>query len=355
MTTTSRLVGVAIAGLALLSADNRATALEIEHEVVPCALVGEHPVIAARIGPGARVSEARVVFHAGDAGRWYAVAMHREGVAWVASLPRPRIEGTSFAYFIEVSGSDARGRTPDTSAYMVEVSADCPGPHLATTAHGPAELQVPPGAALVPEGFERAGIGAFVERVSEGPPPTAVRAAPLWTSRLAPLTRVRIQTVPPPRRRRGDVRETPTWVTVEDPAGGRAVFSREGEAIEGRIDQFEEDALILTVGDGEKVRVRAEHITRLDVREQGSAAMGIVGGLAGAAAGLLGTALVCASAQVCDDIWPLWIGTALGTAVGAAAGASPEWRSVTLARQDAFSLQLRPTRTGASLNAAVEF
>lgn len=209
-----------------------------------------------------------------------------------------------------------------------------------------------PCALVVPEGD---GIGGSVDRIGEDSPPLAVRAAPLWTSRLAPLTRVRVQTVPPPTRRRGDVREDRDWVMIEDPSGRPTIFSRKGKTIEGRIAYFEEDAVVLAVGGDEKVRVRTEHIARFDVRQGGSTAMGVVGGLAGAAAGLLGTGLVCATGSFCEGVWPFWIGTAVGAAVGAAAGGLPEWTSVTLARKDQFSIELQPTRKGASLNAALRF
>ena len=80
-------------------------------------------------------------------------------------------------------------------------SGACAGAQLATTTKAPTRLQVPPGAALVPDGFDGDGIGGFVELAGEDPPALPVRAAPFWTSRLLPLSRVRVETVPPPEQR----------------------------------------------------------------------------------------------------------------------------------------------------------
>ena len=349
----SRWAMATIVGLGALAGDAQA-AVEVEHESVPCALAGEYPRVAARIEPTDLDTRVRVFFHGGDAARWYAVPMHRESGEWVASLPRPRAAGR-FAYYIAVSGPDAGGRAPEESAWVVEVLATCAGAHLETTPRGPGLLQVPPGAPLVPGGFDGDGIGGFVELAVDNRPALPVKAAPFWTSRLLPLSRVRVSTVPPPDLDAAALRKGESWVTVETPTGESSTFTRKGELIEGRVESFEEDAVTLAVDKNQKVRIRRESIARLEVREPGSTALGVVGGLAGAGAGFLATALVCSTTTSCDSYAILWFGTGLGAALGATAGAWPSWKPVTLVRQDAWSLELQPEPMGGSVRAAVRF
>ena len=143
-------------------------------------------------------------------------------------------------------------------------------------------------------------------------------------------------------------------MTVETPSGGPATFSRKGEILHGRIESFEEDAVVLLVDDDERVRIRREDIARLEVREPGSPALGVVGALAGAGAGFLLAVLACSNVG-CDSAGVVWLGTGLGALLGGAAGGSSSWRSVTLARKDAWSLELHPQPTGGSVRAAVRF
>jgi hypothetical protein len=83
--------------------------------------------------------------------------------------------------------------------------------------------------------------------------------------------------------------------------------------------------------------------------------MRVLGGLAGGVAGLAVTALVCASADVCDSIGVAWAGFGLGAVAGAAVTGGGSWKPVTLASAGPVALDLRGRAAGAGIELRVGF
>jgi hypothetical protein len=133
-------------------------------------------------------------------------------------------------------------------------------------------------------------------------------------------------------------------------------LSGSGVPIEGRLEAIEGGVLVLAVPGGGRVRVGERDITRLEVREGGSTARAVLGGLAGVSAGFVAALLVCISAhETCYDETPFMIGSALGAAIGVAAGGAPEWRSVSLWHGRSLALTLGPRPRGAALGLSLSF
>jgi hypothetical protein len=328
--------------LAVVAADSRAEvepakesrALRIAHEAIPCAVAGAHPRIDARIEPNQEGLQPTVAFHAEGSLQWYAVPMHRVERTWTAALPSPKGAGVRFSYFISIAGA-ARARLPETSAFIVDVAESCGAGGLPTSNEGPAEVRVPAGAALVPDGFEARGIERWLEQAAEET--LRRQVVPSAFPALAPRARLRVKIRSP----RDDAASTAT---------------QEAPWLEGRLQAIEDDVLVLSSRDNGIVRVRSEDLARLEVREPGSAAIGTVGALAGAAAGFLGTVLGCATADdFCGSAAPLWLGTIGGAALGGFAGGSPSWRPVTVGHKYAVSLAVEPRRKGAAVGLSVAF
>ncbi len=353
-------------------------ALEIEHAPQPCAIDDAYPRIDARFpvpsnaerapeteGAGtsarSRRAGAQVRFRAEGSPDWYAVGMTPVGDHWSATLPKPQGPGTRFVYYLVATSGDARARLPQTSSFIVDVAASCPEGGLPTSESGPATLEVPLGAPRVPQGFSGRGISAYVEYVAPDRlvverVPEATFGAPLAALPIRPFARVRLTTVAPSAATsRGDVIwESASAVTLKGPASSPITYSKTGSQIEGRLQAVEDDTLVLALKGGRTVRVRAGDVVGLSERQPGSPALGAIGGLAGAAGGLLVTALVCASAyDLCSSVTPFWIGTLAGAALGAGAAGAPEWKPVTLARRGRVGLAVAPRRHGAS--AALRF
>jgi hypothetical protein len=351
---------LALAGaLAAGGAQAKADQLQIQHRSVPCALLGKHPQIEASIERAADVEAARVLFHSENATDWYSVPMHREGNAWVAALPRPKGEGSRFAYYISARSRGSQGRFPDASALIVDVSATCAEGGLPTSEHGPTELGVPAGAARMAPGFDTHDVTQFVEShtleatpVPPAPPTrfgvTAVLPVPL-------LSPVRITTAEPPSARIGVIGEDGRSITMDPHGTGKPVtWTKAGQRLEGRFESYDDDgALVLRLSNAVRVRVRAEDLTSLEVRQPGSAALGTVGALVGTVGGLTGTAVICLAAHSCSEA-ALLAGTVLGAGIGATAGAAT-WRPVVLGQHTAIGLTLGPRRAGAAVGVRVAF
>lgn len=134
----------------------------IEHRPVACVVARAFPRLEAQFAPRDSVATARVLFQTGNAREWYSVAMTREGDSYSGVLPRPKKSLKAFRYYIEMvdSGMGTR-RTSEYVATVVGSGADCHGKMMAGgLASATVLLQVPAGAAIVPGGFEAAGVAA---------------------------------------------------------------------------------------------------------------------------------------------------------------------------------------------------
>jgi hypothetical protein len=350
-------IGVTTAfSLILAGVVAEAETLRIEHRSVPCAVAGQHPRIEATIEPATEVASARVLFHGEGAADWYALDMRRVSATWSATLPRPTAGAARFAYYIVARGQESHVRLPEASAFIVDVATTCPVGGLPVEAQSRIALGVPAGAPRLPKGFDARGIQDYLEYApdDESAPPAAPSASYAFPQ-LEPMARVRIKTAPPPLFKEKVVREDASTVTVS--VGGQPrTLTKSGGELEGKVMSIEDGSLILSFSNSAKTaRVRMQDIVSLQVQQPGSAALGAVGGLAGAAAGCVVGVLACVSVTDCESVAPLWIATGVGAVAGAAMGGSPDWKSVILARQGAMALTLEPRRHGAAVGVGVSF
>lgn len=303
--------------------------LRISHSPRPCVVSGQFVRIEAQVEPASDEARARVLFRAEGEARFYAVPMRREGELFVGVLPSPAPGTARIAYFIAAEAGALRARAPVSSAYLADVvEAPCAEGAFAASATGPSELSVPRGAPQAPPGFERGGIGAFVEADDDALPP----AAPARATRVAPLGVVPI------------------------PIGSRvrAVTSPGQQQHEGRLASLDGEMLTLETK-GTPVRIPRDRLVSLEVREKGSSGMRALGGLAGGVAGLAVTLLACASSDACDSVAIAWAGMGLGAAAGVALTGGGSWKPVTLASSGRVALDLRPVRAGAAVDLRVGF
>ncbi|MET0554187.1 MAG: hypothetical protein ABW221_14185 [Vicinamibacteria bacterium] len=131
--------------LLVAAAAPAASALEIRHEPVPCAVPDAYVRITARAVPSEGAASGEVRFRA-RAGDWYTVRMVSSEGEWRASLPRPLASLPRFEYQASLTGTDAQSAS--TAPIAVEVRSDCPA--AGAVAVSPIAVQVPPGAPLVP-------------------------------------------------------------------------------------------------------------------------------------------------------------------------------------------------------------
>ena len=171
---------------------------------------------------------------------------------------------------------------------------------------------------------------------ADGPRPaddTAVRAEAtnLFTRPLVPAGRVRLTTSGAPGEQ-----------------GGRR--------LEGRIQAIEEGVIVLGQAGGTVVRLREDEVLGVEVRKNGSAAMGALGVLLGIPAGLMLSGLVCVTADDCS-VGILWGGALAGGALGGAALGRGEWETVPVVRLSPrrVSLVLQPVRRGGGVGLRVSF
>lgn len=129
-----------------------------------CVVARKPPVFTARIDPADRVARARVYFRAQGRPQWYFVEMKSRDGVFRGTLPRPRQGTARIEYYIEATDtSAASSRTADQSADVVGSAAECSRvPLVAGVAGEPTTVAVggPPGAPMVPAGFEANGVVA---------------------------------------------------------------------------------------------------------------------------------------------------------------------------------------------------
>ena len=302
--------------------------LRITHSPHPCVLRGQFARIEARVEPFSDGVRARVMFRADRDTRFYAVPMRQEGELFVGVLPSPAPGAARLTYFISAQAGGAHARAPESSAFLADVvDAPCAEGAFAVSAAGPSELGVPRGAPQAPPGFERRGIGAFVEVDGDAVPPTA----PARAAGVAPFS----------------------VLPIAVGSRVRAVASP-GHQHEGDLVSLDAEGLTLDQK-GTPVRITREQLVRLEVREKGSSGMRILGGLAGGVAGLAATLLICASSDSCDSVGVAWAGFGIGAVAGALLTGRDSWKPLTLASAGPVALDLRSARAGAALDLRVRF
>jgi hypothetical protein len=187
-------------------------------------------------------------------------------------------------------------------------------------------------------------IPTSVRAGADEPPPaddSAPRADPtnLFTRPMVPTGRVRLTTYGRPPGK-----------------GGRWHDGQVRGVYEGRIQAIEDGVIVLGQVGGKVVRVPEDDVLGIDVRKNGSAALGTLGALLGIPAGLILGGLVCASANSCSAE-VLWTGALAGGVLGATAMGKGEWETVPVVRLSPrrVSLVLQPVRKGGGLGLSVSF
>lgn len=326
---TKRLTALSILAAAV-GAWTEGAELRVVHNPRPCILSGQFARIEARFEPASDAIRARVLFRRDGEARFYAVEMRREGALWVAVLPSPAPDTARVSYYISAAADGSRARAPASSAFLVDAGrTPCAEGALPVSATGPSEVGVPRGSPQGPPGFERRGIAAFVEAAEEEvpavtPAPSTAGVPPLGVVPIALGSRVRVGTSPGNRQH------------------------------EGKLVSLDGEALVLDA-EGSPVRIPRSQVTSLEVREKGSSGMRVLGGLAGAVAGLAVVALICASGDNCESVGIAWAGLGVGAVAGAALTGRGSWKPVALASAGRVELDLRARPAGATVELRVGF
>ena len=155
-------LAAALAGLCPAVASPQGPSLD--HAPVACVVARKLPVFSARIDPVDRVARARVYFRAAGRPHWYFVDMRPQDGVFKGTLPRPRKGTARIEYYIEaLDTAAASARTPEYAPAVVGSAAECNRATAVagvTSARSAISVGAPPGAPLVPAGFEANGIVA---------------------------------------------------------------------------------------------------------------------------------------------------------------------------------------------------
>ena len=128
------------------AADGRA--FEVVHEPVTCVPPARYARIVARGNPADAVASAEAHFRTHSTGEWYRVRLAAVDGGWEGLLPQPTASLSRFEYRVVLTGTDAS--TSETGPFAVDVSPEgCPV-RDDSLAQGTMEVQVPPGAPIVP-------------------------------------------------------------------------------------------------------------------------------------------------------------------------------------------------------------
>jgi hypothetical protein len=135
---------------------------EIHHDPVGCMVAGQFPLLDAQIEPAASVARARVYFKATGSDNWYYVEMTPAEAGFVGKLPRPKLEASPIAYYLQATTTEfGEAQTPEVSAIVVVDPKDCPEDKKVAAIGPPGEVTVfsaATGAALAPVGFAAGGL-----------------------------------------------------------------------------------------------------------------------------------------------------------------------------------------------------
>ena len=172
-----------LAGLAFFfcSVDAGAQGLAVDHAPVGCVVARRFPVLAARIDPAENVARARVYFRAESGRHWYYVEMTHQGSVFKGTLPRPRKGTARIQYYIEaLDTAAASSRTSEYTPSVAGSAAECSRATAvagATSGRSVVTVNAPPGAPLIPAGFETSGIVAAGAAGAAGAAAAATTAA----------------------------------------------------------------------------------------------------------------------------------------------------------------------------------
>jgi len=163
-------------------------------------------------------------------------------------------------------------------------------------------------------------------------------AIPLFT-RSVPAGRVRLTTFDKPVGK-----------------GGRWYAGQVRGSYEGEIQAIEDGVIVLAQAGGTVVRVPEDDVLGVEVRKNGSGALGVLGVLLGMTTGVFVSFLVCAPEKDCDE-FIRGGGAVVGAFLGGAALGAGEWKTVPIARLTPrrVSLVLQPARKGGGVGLQVSF
>jgi hypothetical protein len=136
----------------------------VDHAPVACVVAQKLPVLSARIDPADRVARARAYFRAEGKPHWYFVEMAPQDGVFKGTLPRPQKNTARIQYYIEALDTAAAStRTAEYTPLVVASATQCSRATAVagvTAARSVVPVGAPPGAPLVPAGFEASGIVA---------------------------------------------------------------------------------------------------------------------------------------------------------------------------------------------------
>ncbi len=126
MSRRAAMVGGAVLSLSPALAFSQA--VEIDHKVVGCIVVGEYPKMSSCFTPSSSLARARVYFRPEGVASWYYVEMKSDQPCYTGILPRPgkKLVGKTIDYYIEAQ--DRRfnaGRTAEYSPIVVRSAEEC--------------------------------------------------------------------------------------------------------------------------------------------------------------------------------------------------------------------------------------
>jgi len=129
-----------------------------------------------------------------------------------------------------------------------------------------------------------------------------------------------------------------------------------GLRYEGVIQAIEGGVIVLGQAEGRVVRVREDDVLGVEVRKDGSPAMGAVGVLLGIPAGLILGGLVCVTFEECNA-GMLWGGVLVGGVLGGVGMGNGQWETMPVVRPTSrrVSLVLQPARKGGGVGLRVSF
>jgi hypothetical protein len=136
----------------------------VDHTGVQCVVAQKFPVLSARIDPADRLARARAYFRAEGKPHWYFVEMTPQDGVFKGTLPRPQKSTARIQYYIEALDTAAAStRTAEYTPLVVASAAECSRATAVaalTGARSVVTVGAPPGAPLVPAGFESSAIVA---------------------------------------------------------------------------------------------------------------------------------------------------------------------------------------------------
>ena len=141
----------------VLATSAPAAPVEVVHQPLGCVPRSAHAVVSASASRIDDVATAELHFRRGDGGDWYVIPMFLDGEAWSARLPRPEAGLKDFEYRVVMTSTNLEPHA--LAPIKVRVDEACGTPAEATVM-SPIVVRAPRGAAVLPAGFDPAGVVA---------------------------------------------------------------------------------------------------------------------------------------------------------------------------------------------------